>query len=38
MLDIGGRSVIGDQSKGKEGKLFRYAVLDMVKLINDLFP
>jgi hypothetical protein len=28
MLDLGGSSVIGDQSKGKEGKLFGYSVLD----------
>jgi hypothetical protein len=38
MLDLGGRSVIGDQSKGKEGKLFGYSVLDMVKLINGFVP
>jgi hypothetical protein len=38
MLDLGGRSVMGDQSKGKEGKLFGYSVLDTVKLINDLVP
>jgi hypothetical protein len=38
MLDLGGRSVIGDQSKGKEGKLFGYSVLDTVKLINVLVP
>jgi hypothetical protein len=36
MLDFGGRSVMGDQSKGKEGKLIGYYVLDMVKLTNDL--
>jgi hypothetical protein len=38
MLDLGGRSVTGDQSKGKEGELFGYSVLDMVKLINGLVP
>jgi hypothetical protein len=26
MLDLGGLSVIGDQSKGKEGKLFGYYI------------
>jgi hypothetical protein len=36
MLDLGGRSVIGDQSKGKEGKLFGYSVLDTIELINGL--
>jgi hypothetical protein len=38
MLDLGGRSVIGDQSKGKEGKLLGYSVLDTVKLRNGLVP
>jgi hypothetical protein len=38
MLYLGGRSVIGDQSKSKEGKLFGYSVLDTVKLINGLVP
>jgi hypothetical protein len=38
MLEVGGRSVIGDQSKGKEGKLFGYSVLDTVKLRNGLVP
>jgi hypothetical protein len=38
MLDIGGRSVIGDQSKGKEGKIFGCSVLDTVKLRNGLVP
>jgi hypothetical protein len=38
MLDLGGRSVIGDQSKGKESKLFGYSVLDTVKLRNGLVP
>jgi hypothetical protein len=38
MLDLGGNSVIGDQSKGKKGKLFGYAVLDTVKLRNGLVP
>jgi hypothetical protein len=38
MLDLGGRSVTGDQSKGKEGKLFGYYVLDTVTLINGLVP
>jgi hypothetical protein len=38
MLDLGGRSVIGDQSKGKEGKLFGYSVLDTVKLRNGIVP
>jgi hypothetical protein len=38
MLDLGGRGVTGDQSKGKEGKLFGYSVLDTVKLRNCLFP
>jgi hypothetical protein len=37
MLDLG-RSVIGDHSKGKEGKLFGYSVLDVVKLRNGLVP
>jgi hypothetical protein len=36
MLDLGGRSVTGDQSKGKEGKFFVYSVLDTVKLRNGL--
>jgi hypothetical protein len=30
--------VIGDQSKGKEGKLFGYYVLDTVKFRNGLVP
>jgi hypothetical protein len=38
MLDLGGRSVIRDQSKGKEGKLFGYSVLDTVTLRNGLVP
>jgi hypothetical protein len=38
MLDLRGRSVIGDQSKGKEVKIFGYSVLDTVKLINGLVP
>jgi hypothetical protein len=38
MLDLGGRSVTGDQSKGKEGKLVGYSVLDTVKLRNGLVP
>jgi hypothetical protein len=38
MVDLGGHIVIGDQSKGKEGKLFGYSFLDTVKLINDLAP
>jgi hypothetical protein len=38
MLDLGGRSVTGDQSKEKEGKLFGYSVLDRVKLRNGLVP
>jgi hypothetical protein len=38
MLDLVGYSVIGDQSKGKEGKLFGYSVLDTVKLRNGLVP
>jgi hypothetical protein len=38
MLDLGGRSVIGDQSIRKEGKLFGYSVLDTVKLRNGLVP
>jgi hypothetical protein len=38
MLDLGGRSVTGDQSKGKEGKLFGYSVLYMVKLRNGFVP
>jgi hypothetical protein len=32
------RSVIGDQSKGKEGIFFGYSVLDTVKLGNGLVP
>jgi hypothetical protein len=36
MLDLGGRSVIGDQSKGKEGKLLGHYFLDTVQLINGL--
>jgi hypothetical protein len=36
MLDLGMRSVTGDQSKEKEGKLFGYSVLDTVKLRNGL--
>jgi hypothetical protein len=38
MLDLGGRSVIVDQSKGKEGKLFGFSVLDTVKLRKGLVP
>jgi hypothetical protein len=38
MLDLGGRSVTRDQSKGKEGNLFGYSVLDTVKLRNGLVP
>jgi hypothetical protein len=38
MLDLGECSVTGDQSKGKEGKLFGYSVLDTVKLRNGLVP
>jgi hypothetical protein len=38
MLDLVGRSMTGDQSKGKEGKLFGYSVLDMGRLINGLVP
>jgi hypothetical protein len=38
ILDLGGRSVIGDQSKGKEVKLFEYSVLDKVKLRHGLVP
>jgi hypothetical protein len=32
ILDLGGRSVTGYQSKGKECKIFGYSVLDTVKL------
>jgi hypothetical protein len=38
MLDPGGRSVTVDHSKGKEGNLFGYYVLDTVKLRNCLVP
>jgi hypothetical protein len=38
MLDLGGRSITGDQSNGKEVKLFGYSVLDTVKLRNGLAP
>jgi hypothetical protein len=38
MLELGGRSVTGYQSKGKEGKLFGYSVLDTVKLRKGLVP
>jgi hypothetical protein len=38
MLDLGGRSVMGDKSKGKEGNIFWYSVLDTVKLRNGLVP
>jgi hypothetical protein len=38
MLEPGGRIVTGDQSKGKEGKLFGYSVLDTIKLRNGLVP
>jgi hypothetical protein len=38
MLDLGGRSMTWDQSKGKEGKIFGYSVLDTVKLRNGLVP
>jgi hypothetical protein len=38
MLYLVGSSVIGDQSKGKEGKLFGYSVLETVKLRNGLVP
>jgi hypothetical protein len=37
-LELGGRIVTGDQSKGKEDKLFSYSVLDKVKLRNGLVP
>jgi hypothetical protein len=37
MLDLGGRSVTGYQSKGKEGKIFGYSVLDTLTLRNGLF-
>jgi hypothetical protein len=37
-LDLRGRSVIGDQLKGKEGKIFGYSVLDTVTLRNGLVP
>jgi hypothetical protein len=36
MLDLGGRSVIRDHSKVKEGKLLGFSVLDAVKLRNCL--
>jgi hypothetical protein len=36
MLDLGGCSVMGDQSRGKEGKLFGYSVLDTTTLRNGL--
>jgi hypothetical protein len=38
MLDLGGRSVSVNQSKGKEGKIFGISVLDTVKLRNGLVP
>jgi hypothetical protein len=38
MLDLGGCIFIGDKSKGKEGNLFGYSVLDTVKLRNGLVP
>jgi hypothetical protein len=38
MLNLGGRSVTGDQSKEKEGKFFGYSVLYTVKLRNGLVP
>jgi hypothetical protein len=38
MLDLGGCSVTGYQSKGKEGNLFGYSILDTVKLRNVLVP
>jgi hypothetical protein len=38
MLDLVGSSVTGDQSKGKEGKIFGYSVLDTVKLRNGRVP
>jgi hypothetical protein len=38
MLDLGGRSVTGYQSKGKEGELFRYSLLYTVKLRNVNCP
>jgi hypothetical protein len=38
MLDLGGCSVTGDQSKEKEGNIFGYSVLDTVKLRNGLIP
>jgi hypothetical protein len=38
MLNLGGRSVSGDQSKGKEGKLFGLSVLDTFKLRNGPVP
>jgi hypothetical protein len=38
MLDLGGRIVTGDQSKGKEGKLCGYYILDTVTLRNGLVP
>jgi hypothetical protein len=38
MLEPGGRSVTGDQSKGKEGNIFGYSVLDTFPLRNCLVP
>jgi hypothetical protein len=38
MLYLGGSSVTGDQSEGKEGKICAYSVLDTVKLRNGLVP
>jgi hypothetical protein len=38
MMDLGGSSVIGYQSKVKEGKLFGYSVLDKVRMGNVLVP
>jgi hypothetical protein len=38
MLELGGRSVMGDQSKSKENKLFGHSVLYMVRLRNVLVP
>jgi hypothetical protein len=38
MLDGGRRSLIGYHSKGREGQIFGYSILDTVKLRNFLVP
>jgi hypothetical protein len=38
MMDLGGRSMMEDQLKWKEVKIFGYSALDTIKFINGLVP